>query len=67
MTLFIHHNVSRGARGGRKILCPKTGAAIYTGLDLDDAIFEWAVIENNSVWCPDCKEYHRYSKEDLVK
>lgn len=45
--------------------CPKTGLAIPTGIAMDPESFESSGFQNNSSYCPTCRESHPWSKENV--
>ena len=47
------------------IKCPETGKAVPTGMAMDKASFDTAVLSNNTLGnCPACGKDHVWSKED---
>lgn len=46
------------------IRCPKTGAAVPTGIGMDWESFKFVTMEGNQVGCPSCGQMHTWDKKD---
>jgi uncharacterized Zn finger protein len=46
------------------IKCPQTGREVSTGLVMERAEFDQALLEGNVVRCPACGRIHAWSKDE---